>query len=118
MLTSFAAISGISPMPSNVRYSPDFRNDLDRIWEYLALDREDLSAAEDIVDGLITVTEHLAEWLGRGTKLFLPDGSYSGDRAIGYKGYLAVYLLREDDVLVARAVHTHQDYMQILFPYL
>lgn len=105
-------------MPGNIKYSPEFRNDLDLIWAYLALDREDLSTAEDIVDGLISVTEQLAEWPKRGTKLFLPDGSDSGYRAIGYKGYLAIYLLRRDEVLVARAVHTHQDYMQILFPHL
>ena len=105
-------------MSCDVKYSPEFQKDLDIIWEYLALDRENLPAAEDIVDGLLSVTEQLADWPRRGAKLFLPDGADSGYRAVGYKSYLAVYLIRNEEVLVARAVHSHQDYMRILFPHL
>ncbi len=105
-------------MRCDVKYSPEFQNDLDTIWEYLAMNRENIPVAEDIVDGLISVTEQLADWPRRGTKLILPDGSDSGYRAVGYKGYLAVYLLRKEEILVARAVHSHQDYMRMLFPHL
>ncbi len=101
-------------MQCKVKYSPEFQNDLDKIWEYIALELSNLSAADDIVPGLLDVTEKLYENPEAGRRIFLPGGMESGYRFVIYKQYLAIYCIREKDVLVLRAVHTLQDYIRTI----
>ena len=105
-------------MHCNVHYSPEFLNDLDEIADYIVSEFCDPAAAERITNGIVDATEILEEYPESGRKVFLPNGMDSGYRFVVYREYVAVYRFERNEVFVARAINTRQDYMRILFPWL
>ena len=103
---------------AEVRYSPEFLKDLQRIEEYIANELLDPDAAIKTADGILFATDELAAFPKSGKPLYLPDGTETGFRAIFYKKYMAVYRIAGDEVQVVRAVHTSQDYLRKMFPWL
>ena len=104
-------------MGYNVRYSPEFLNDLDDIADYIAVEYG-ADAAERITNGIVDAADILAEYPESGQKVFLPNGIDSGYRFVMYGNYLAVYRFQFNEAYVVRAVRTRQDYMRVLFPWL
>ena len=105
-------------MRYNVHYSPEFQNDLDNIADYIVSEFCDPVAAERITNGIVDATEMLEEYPESGRKVFLPNGMDSGYRFVVYRDYVAFYRFEWNEVYVARAINTRQDYMRILFPWL
>ena len=103
---------------AEVRYSSRFLKDLQYIEDYISNQLMNPDAAIKTIDGLLSSTDELAEFPKRGKTLYLPDGTETGFRAVFFKQYMAVYRISGDEVQVARAVHTSQDYLRKLFPWL
>ena len=103
---------------TEVRYSSRMLKDLQYMEDYIANQRMNPDAAIKTIDGLLSSTDELAEIPERGKPLYLPDGTETGYRPVFVKQYLAVYRISGDEVQVARAVHTSQDYLRKLFPWL
>ena len=105
-------------MRYNVRYSPEFLNDLLQIGDYIESQFCDPAAADRITSGIMDTTERLAEYPESGARVFLPGGLDSGYRFVTFGEYLAVYRTQFNEVYIVRAVHAKQDYMRVLFPWL
>ncbi len=105
-------------MKHNVYYSPEFLKDLFSIEEYIKTQFCDPEAAERIVNGIVDATQILKEYPESGAKVYLPGGLDSGYRFVLFHEYLAVYMIRNEDVYISRVVHEKQDYLSVLFPWL
>lgn len=103
-------------MRCEVRYSPEFLNDLFEIGDYIESKLKNPAAADHITAGIMDATDGLADYPERGPRLFLPGGLDSGYRYVVFQSYLAIYRALPDGVYVVRAVHERQDYMRMLFP--
>ena len=101
---------------SEVRYSPEFLRDLQGIEDYISFELMNPDSAVGIIDGLLQATDALGEYPERGKPL-LPDGTFTGFRTVIYERYMAVYRVYGNEVQVSRVVHTSQDYLQKLFPW-
>ena len=105
-------------MRYNLRYSPEFLEDLVKIGDYIEIRLQNHEAADRITNGIVDATDILAEYPETGSRVFLPGGLDSGYRFVTFQGYLAVYRIQQNEVYIARAVHEKQDYMRVLFPWL
>lgn len=105
-------------MRYDVRYSPEFLNDLFEIGDYIESRFQNPAASDRITNGIVEATDILAAHPEAGARIFLPGGLDSGYRFAIFQGYLAVYKIQSGEVYVARAVHEKQDYMRVLFPWL
>jgi len=103
---------------SNVHYSPEFLRNLQEIEDYISYQLMNPDSAVNIIDGLLLATDALESYPERGKPLYLPDGTYTGFRAVIFENYMAVYRVSKNEVQIARAVHTSQDYIQKLFPWI
>lgn len=102
----------------NVLYSPEFLRDLQEIEDYITYQLRNRDSASEVTDGLLLATDALKNFPERGKPLYLPDGTYTGYRAVIVGNYMAVYRVFGSEIQVARAVHTSQDYLQKLFPWI
>ena len=103
---------------AKVRYSPEFLRDLQEIEDYITYQLMNSDAAVNIADGLLRATDTLRNFPESGKPLYLPDGTYTGFRAVFYENYMAIYRVFGDEIQVARVLHITQDYIQKLFPWI
>lgn len=104
-------------MGYRVDYSPEFRRDLDNIWNYIVSEYQDTDAAERMTNGIVDMTEILFTFPFSGQPIFLPGGMDSGYRFLVFEAYVIVYRVLHDSVQVSRTVHSSADYMRVLFPW-
>ncbi len=100
-------------MPSEVVCAPRAIEDLDRIFDYIVDDLGNLSAASDVVNGLLDRVELLKTFPESGTPLrsiCLIPSSY---RFVISGNYLAFYRY-EDKVYVDRVLYRGGDYLKTL----
>ncbi len=105
-------------MQYRVDYSPEFLRDLDDIWMYIYEKYQNPASAERITDGIVDATEILFTFPYSGQVVYLPGGMDSGYRMLVFEDYVISYRVLQDAVQVARVVHSLQDYMRVLFPWL
>ena len=103
---------------AELRYSPEFLRDLEQIEDYISYALFDPDSAVEIINGLLSKTEKLVTFPESGIPLHLPDGTDTGFRGVLYKKYIAVYRVAGDEVQIVRAMHTSQDYLRLLFPWM
>ena len=101
---------------AKILISPEFRNDLIGISDYLSFLTDDPERVDKLTESLLDAVDQLAVFPRMGKKLYLPGGEDSGYRCVVHKQYMIVYIVREETVYVARIVHTSQDYLRRLFP--
>lgn len=103
-------------MQDKISYSPRAIKDLDEIWDYIAFELCNPSAAQNTVDGIMNKVDGLSSFPESGARLEFESGLDSGYRYIVFKNYLAFYHLRPNStVYVDRVIYRGRDYMRILF---
>lgn len=90
--------------------------DLDEIWDYIANELMNSSAAQNTVNGIMDAIDSLSGFPNVGARLMFENGLDSGYRIIPYKNYIAFYHIQEDAIYIDRVIYGKRDYMKILFP--
>jgi toxin ParE1/3/4 len=62
--------------------------DLDEIWDYIALESCNSDAAQNTVNGIMDTVEELKQFTGIESRLYFEDGMDSGYRYVQYKNYI------------------------------
>jgi plasmid stabilization system protein ParE len=101
---------------AKILISPEFRNDLIGISDYLFYLTDDPERVDKLTESLLDAVDQLAVFPKIGKKLYLPGSEDSGYRCVVHKQYMIVYIVREETVYVARIAHTSKDYLRRLFP--
>lgn len=99
----------------NIRFSPEALNDLDEIYNYIANNLKDPTAAENTVSKLLDKSELLADEPEMGKMLFFDDDLFSGYRYIISDNYLAFYRIGGENVYIDRVIYGKRNYMKLLF---
>lgn len=103
-------------MQNKVYYSLMSRQDLDEIWDYIALELYNPDAAAYTVTGIMDRVNQLADFSETGSKLFFDNGLDSGYRYVVLKNYMAFYHIGGSAIYVDRVIYAKRDYMRMLFP--
>ena len=99
----------------DIRYSEVALNDLDAIWEYIALELSNPDAAASTVDGIMDAVDRLAEYPLSGTPLNVLLDIESVYRFVIYRNYLAFYHVEGSAVNVDRVLYEGRDFVRALF---
>lgn len=102
-------------MQSKINYSPMALKDLDEIWEYIAEELMNPSAAESTVNGIMDAVEGLAEFPEAGARLLFDGTLDSGYRFVIYKDHMAFYHTQNHLIYVDRVLYGKKGYMKVLF---
>lgn len=97
-----------------VVYSPLALQDLDDIWDYIAIEQDNPAAAERIVEGILARINLLSSFPESGTPLSSIYPLRSDYRFVICDNYLAFYRFHQK-VYIDRVLHGKRDYLQILF---
>ena len=95
-------------------YSPLALDDLDGIWDYLAVDQGVPSATRAVVGAIVDRVSQLSAFPLSGTPLVTPYTPESQYRYVVAKGYLAFYRVQEGIVYVDRVLHMRRDCVSAL----
>jgi toxin ParE1/3/4 len=98
-----------------IRYTPAAVDDIDAIFAFISEDNR--SAAMKMADRIENAILKLAANPRLGSVLALDDPARQASpfRYIAVKPYLAFYRIVNEDVIIARILHSRQDWMQLLF---
>ncbi len=102
-------------MKYKLRYSIESRRDLDGIWDYIATELQNISAATRIVNAIMDAAEQLIDFAEMGTLLSSIANVESDYRFLVHGNYLTFYRVQGDDVYVDRVIYGRRDYLRILF---
>ena len=95
-------------------YSPLSRRELDDIFDYIANELENPSAAGDVVGAILDRAEELESFPFIGS---IVEGlPFASDeyRVLGVKGYLIFYRVMEPDVFIDRILYAKREYRSLL----
>ena len=102
-------------MKYKLRYSIESRRDLDGIWDYIATELQNISAATRIVNAIMDAAEQLIDFAEMGTLLSSIANVESDYRFLVHGNYLTFYRVQGDEVYVDRVIYGRRDYLRILF---
>ena len=102
-------------MSNTLHYSPESVQDLDEIFEYIAVKKQNPIAARNTVQGIRAEISKLKTLDNIGVRVFLPNSLETPYRFIKYNNYLSFYRHIETDVYIDRIIYGKRDYIQILF---
>lgn len=102
-------------MKNKLHYSPESLRDLDEIWDAIAGERQNPSAAERVIRRLLDTAERLESFSGMGAPLSSITGMESDVRFLVSGSYLLFYRAVENDVYIDRILYGHRDYLRLLF---
>ena len=102
-------------MSNTIHYSPQALQDLDEIFEYISIEKQNLIVAKNTIHGINQSISELKTLDNIGRKLILPTGIETQYRFIRYKNYLVFYRTIETDIFIDRIMYGKIDYMRILF---
>ena len=95
-------------------YSPLALDDLDGIWDHLAVDQGAPSAASAVVGAIMDRVSQLSLFPLSGTPLVTPYTPESQYRYVIAKSHLAFYRVQEGIVYVDRVLHMRRDCVSML----
>jgi len=98
-----------------ILYTQDAVDDLDSIFDYISQDKQ--TAAAKLLEKIENSILKLAENPRMGTVLPTNDLSLvePGYRRIVVQPYLIFYRIGNDEIFIARVLHSRQDWMNLLF---
>lgn len=100
---------------NKIHYAAESRRDLDEIWDYIAYNLQNVSAAERIVNRIMNDVDHLENHAEMGALLSSIVNVESDYRFLVTGNYLTFYRVSGNDVYVDRILYARRDYMRILF---
>ena len=95
-------------------YSPLALDDLDGVWDHLAVDQGAPSAARVVVGAIMDRVSQLSLFPLSGTPLVTPYTPESQYRYVIAKSHLAFYRVQEGIVYVDRVLHMRRDCVSML----
>ena len=100
---------------NKIHYTTESRRDFDEIWDYIASDLQNITAAERIVNHIMDDVDHLENHAEMGAPLFSIADIESDYRFLVTGRYLTFYRVHGNDVYVDRVLYGRRDYLRILF---
>lgn len=97
---------------ARLRWAASAERDLIEIGEFIA--RDSVLYGVNVVERLVTGTERLASDPRQGR--VVPEYGRDDLRELIVRSYRVVYLIRGEDVIVARVVHGAQDFTAVIGP--
>ena len=100
-----------------VVYSPLALQDLDDIWDYIAVEQDNPTAAERIVEGILARIDLLSSFPESGTPLssIYPCAPITGSWSVTTISRFTVFTRRSNQkVYIDRVLHRKRDYLQVL----
>ena len=97
-----------------IRYTSSAVNDLDLIFGYISV--ENKAAAYELVSDMEAAVMGLSEMPYMGS-VVNPEvrTNISGLRYVVVAPYVIFYVLQQDEVVIARVLHSRQDWLHLLF---
>jgi len=95
--------------------SPEAREDLQDIKEYISSELENPTAAQNVVSNIIKAMRSLEQFPDMGVPLSSVVDVPNDYRFLVSGNYLAFYRNDKDSVYVIRVIYGKRDYMKILF---
>ena len=102
-------------MSVSIVYSHESRRDLDRIWEWIAIENEEPGAASKTVESILNRIDGLAEFPLSTPALNSICRIHSDWRLVQVKGYLAFFRIVDGTLYVDRVLSAKSDYLKTLF---
>ncbi len=102
-------------MKYRLRYSSQSRRDLEEIWDYIATELQNSSAAVRIVSAIMDSVDQLTDFAEMGAPLSSIVNVESDYRFLVNGNYLTFYRVHGDEVYVDRILYGRRDYLRILF---
>lgn len=99
----------------HIHLSPEVKDDLDEIWDYIAYELNNPVSANKIIDNLLAAIDSLEQSANRGKDLYFHDGTFSGYQWILSGSYYIFYQVKHREVFAARVIYSGRDYLSILF---
>ena len=100
---------------NKIHYAAESRRDLDEIWDYIAYNLQNVSAAERIVNRIMNDVNHLENHAEMGALLSSIVNVESDYRFLVTGNYLTFYRVSGNDVYVDRILYARRDYLRVLF---
>ena len=100
---------------NKIPYAAESRRDLDEIWDYIAYNLQNVSAAERIVNRIMNDVDHLENHAEMGALLSSIVNVESDYRFLVTGNYLTFYRVSGNDVYVDRILYARRDYLRVLF---
>lgn len=100
---------------NKIHYAAESRRDLDEIWDYIAYNLQNVSAAERIVNRIMNDVNHLENHAEMGALLSSIVNVESDYRFLVTGNYLSFYRVSGNDVYVDRILYARRDYLRVLF---
>lgn len=102
-------------MKNNIHYSPEALNDLDGIWDYIASELFNPSAAEHTVTNITDSIDRLEDFPELGALLSSVTKLESDYLFLVSGNYLVFYRVDFQNVYIDRILYSKRDYLHILF---
>ena len=91
------------------------RRDLNEIWDYIASELQNTSAAERVVTGILDAVQQLESFAELGAPLSSIADVEGGFRFLVTGNYLTFYRIENGEVYIDRILYGRRDYLRILF---
>lgn len=102
-------------MVYELHFSVQSLRDLEEVWDYIATEHQNISAAARIVNSIMDGAEQLVGFPEMGTPLSSVASVESDYRFLVKGNYLIFYRVQGDGVYVDRVLYGRRDYLRILF---
>jgi len=102
-------------MKYKLRYSTQSLRDLEEIWDYIAADLQNPSAAARVVNSIMDSANQLMDFAEMGAPLSSIANVESDYRFLVHGNYLTFYRVHCNEVYVDRVLFGRRDYLRILF---
>lgn len=102
-------------MSAKIRYSVQALDDLEAIWNYLAIDCDNTRAAQRIVGDIMNRADRLADMPESGQSLDARCIIHSDYRFLAVGRYIAFYRYDKNGVSIDRILDSRSDFLKKLF---
>lgn len=101
-------------MKNKIHYSVQSQKDLDAIWDYIATEYQNVSAASKIVNSILDDVDQLEDFAELGPELSSIADVENDYRFLVTKDYLTFYRVSGENIFVDRVLNGRMDYLRVL----
>lgn len=101
-------------MKYKINYTANSSRDLNEIWDHIASEFQNVSAAERIVNKIMDDVEQLADFPKLGTPLSSITDTKSDYRFLVTEAYLTFYRFLGGEIRIDRILYGRRNYLDIL----
>lgn len=101
-------------MKNRIHYASSARRDLDAIWDHIALELENVTAADRVVDRIVDEVDRLETFAELGAPLSSIANVEEDYRFLVSGSYMIFCRVMGSDVYVDRILYGRRDYLSVL----